>query len=143
MIANFCTTLIVTSKLHWLIFLYLLFFLFRINCCLLWSLAASFGPRLNFSTSSLCLKAIEFCTSALLDSYGQTACVFWKTERLNLETEYIPCHQIQLQRKKPLLCLKYSYCQILLCIIWKHINYGFFMQNFKALAQAVWILDDF
>ena len=89
MIANFCTMLIVVSKLHWLIFLYLLFFLFRINCCLLWSLAASFGPRLNFSTSSLCLKAIEFCTSALLDSYGQTACVFWKTERLNLETEYI------------------------------------------------------
>ena len=26
MIANFCTTLIVVSKLHWLIFLYLLFF---------------------------------------------------------------------------------------------------------------------
>ena len=89
MIANFCTTLTVISKLHWLIFHYLLFFLSRINCCLLWSLAASFGQRLNFSTSSLCLKAIEFCTSALLDSYGQTACVFWKTERLNLETEHI------------------------------------------------------
>ena len=49
----------------------------------------------------------------------------------------IPCHQLRLQPVEPLLCLEYSFWEILIGAICKHMSYHLFMQNFIALAPAV------
>ena len=54
-----------------------------------------------------------------------------------ISTEPLPCNQKQLIPAKPLLCLEYSFLEIRIGFVLKHITYHLFMQNFIALALAV------
>ena len=55
----------------------------------------------------------------------------------------IPCFQKQVLPAKSLLHLKYLFLEIQIGFAKKHITYHLFMQNFKGLAQAVWLPHDF
>ena len=55
----------------------------------------------------------------------------------------IPCFQKRLEPAKPLLCLKYSYLEIQIGFVLKHITYHLFMQNFNVVAPAVWLPHSF
>ena len=55
----------------------------------------------------------------------------------------LPCFQYRVLPAKPLLRLKYIFLEIQVGFAKKHIIYHLFMQNFKGLAQAVWLPHDF
>ena len=55
----------------------------------------------------------------------------------------IPCFQKRLEPAKPLLCLEYSYLEIQIGFVLKHITYHLFMQNFNVVAPTAWLPHSF